>query len=113
MLEETAKLNSLLHTALEVQAAWTLLCAARDRRDGMPLRVALERAAASKVLAIDPENSGYAAHAKIVRLKPKADNSAHSLETIFNCLNACFLRIDSNNIIVEANAICLNWEVDT
>ena len=75
----------------------------------MPLRVALERAAASKVLAIDPENSGYAAHAKIVRLKPKADNSAHSLETIFNCLNACFLRIDSNNIIVEANAICLNW----
>lgn len=75
----------------------------------MPLKVALERAAVSKISADHQESPDHAVHAKIVRLKPRASNSAHSLETIFNCLNACFLRIDSNNIIVEVNPICLNW----
>ena len=76
----------------------------------MPLKVALERAAASKALvAAHPESPDYAIYPNIVRLRPRADNSARSLETIFNCLNTCFLKIDSNNAIIEANAICLNW----
>jgi two-component system NarL family sensor kinase len=75
----------------------------------MPLKVALERAAANRASAAHPESPDYAIHPKIVRLKPRANNSAPSLETIFNGLNTCFLRIDSNNIIVAANPICLNW----
>lgn len=75
----------------------------------MPLKVALERAAAGKALAGYSHSSEYLTQPKVVQLKTRADSSAHSLETIFNCLDTCFLRIDTSNKIIEANAICLNW----
>ena len=75
----------------------------------MPLKVALERAAANRESAAHPESPAYALHSKIVRLRSARNYPPHSLEAIFNCLNTCFLRIDSNNAIVEANPICLTW----
>lgn len=75
----------------------------------MPLKVALERAATSITSADHPHCLDFSIQPKVVQLKPRADNSTHSLEAIFNCLNTCFLRIDASNIIIEANPICLNW----
>lgn len=75
----------------------------------MPLKVALERAAAGKASADYLHSSDNLTQPKVVQLKPRADSSPHSLETIFNCLNTCFLRIDASNIIIEANPIALNW----